>query len=98
MQLGQQRFDGWGASVVTETAIDPISDHELSESNRRIIDRRIFELTALDRTLDALRAAARSGENTMYPLLDCVRAYATVGEMCDALRDVWGVWRETPVF
>ena len=26
------------------------------------------------------------------------RAYVTMGEMCDALRDVWGVWRETPVF
>jgi hypothetical protein len=26
------------------------------------------------------------------------RADVTMGEMCDALRDVWGVWRETPVF
>ena len=31
--------------------------------------------------------------NTMDALLDCVRAYATVGEMCDALRDVWGEYR-----
>ena len=38
----------------------------------------------------ALRAAAQGAANTMPPLLDCVRAYATVGEMCDALRDVWG--------
>ena len=30
------------------------------------------------------------------PLLDCVRAYATVGEMCDALRDVWGEYEEVP--
>ena len=35
--------------------------------------------------------------NTMPPLLDCVRAYATVGEMCDALRDVWGEYEEVPV-
>jgi methylmalonyl-CoA mutase N-terminal domain/subunit len=47
-------------------------------------------------TLDALRTAARSGTNTMYPLLDCVRAYATVGEMCDALREVWGEYEEVP--
>jgi methylmalonyl-CoA mutase N-terminal domain/subunit len=33
----------------------------------------------------------------MYPLLDCVRAYATVGEMCDALRDVWGEYEEVPL-
>jgi methylmalonyl-CoA mutase N-terminal domain/subunit len=47
-------------------------------------------------TLVALRAAARGTENTMYRLLDCVRAYATVGEMCDALRDEWGEWEEVP--
>ena len=49
------------------------------------------------RTLDALRAAARGRDNTMYPLLDCVRAYATVGEMCDALREVWGEYEEVPL-
>jgi methylmalonyl-CoA mutase N-terminal domain/subunit len=52
---------------------------------------------AVRRSLDALRDAARGGANTMYPLLDCVRAYATVGEMCDALRDVWGEYEEVPL-
>jgi methylmalonyl-CoA mutase N-terminal domain/subunit len=52
---------------------------------------------AVRRSLDALRAAGRGSENTMYPLLDCVRAYATVGEMCDALRDVWGEYEEVPL-
>jgi methylmalonyl-CoA mutase N-terminal domain/subunit len=52
---------------------------------------------AVRRSLDALRDAARGHENTMYPLLDCVRAYATVGEMCDALRDVWGEYEEVPL-
>jgi methylmalonyl-CoA mutase N-terminal domain/subunit len=47
-------------------------------------------------SLEALREAARGTANTMYPLLDCVRAYATVGEMCDALRDVWGEYEEVP--
>ncbi len=50
----------------------------------------------VDRSLDALRDAARGVENTMYPLLECVRAYATVGEMCDALREVWGEYEEVP--
>jgi methylmalonyl-CoA mutase N-terminal domain/subunit len=52
---------------------------------------------AVRRSLDALREAARGSANTMYPLLDCVRAYATVGEMCDALRDVWGEYEEVPL-
>jgi methylmalonyl-CoA mutase, N-terminal domain len=48
-------------------------------------------------SLDGLQAAARGRDNLMYPLLDCVRAYATVGEMCDALRQVWGEYQEVPL-
>ena len=48
------------------------------------------------RSLTALAEAARGAENTMYPLLECVRAYATVGEMCNALREVWGEYEEAP--
>jgi methylmalonyl-CoA mutase N-terminal domain/subunit len=43
-------------------------------------------------------AAARESENLMPLLIEASRAYVTMGEMCDALREVWGVWRETPVF
>ena len=55
--------------------------------------RRTRDNDAVRRSLDALRQTARGAGNTMYPLLDCVRAYATVGEMCDALRDVWGEYK-----
>ena len=58
--------------------------------------RRTRDNAAVARTLDALKAAARGSANTMYPLLDCVRAYATVGEMCDALRETWGEYEEVP--
>jgi methylmalonyl-CoA mutase, N-terminal domain len=51
----------------------------------------------VQRALEGLRQAARGRDNTMPPLLECVRAYATVGEMCDALRDVWGEYEEVPV-
>jgi methylmalonyl-CoA mutase N-terminal domain/subunit len=52
---------------------------------------------AVARALDALRTAARTTENLMPRILDAVRAYATVGEMCDALREVWGEYEEVPV-
>ena len=58
--------------------------------------RRTRDTAAVARTLESLKAAARGTANTMYPLLDCVRAYATVGEMCDALRTVWGEYEEVP--
>ena len=42
--------------------------------------------------------AGHDGRNLMGPIVDAAKAGVTMGEMCDALRDVWGVWRETPVF
>jgi methylmalonyl-CoA mutase N-terminal domain/subunit len=53
---------------------------------------------AVERTLARLKETAARDENLMPPLLEASRAYATLGEMCDALREVWGVWTETPVF
>jgi methylmalonyl-CoA mutase N-terminal domain/subunit len=44
--------------------------------------------------LDHLRQAAVASDNVMPPILEAVRAYATVGEMCDVLRDVWGEYEE----
>jgi methylmalonyl-CoA mutase N-terminal domain/subunit len=52
---------------------------------------------AVRRMLEALKETARATGNTMYPLMDCVRAYATIGEMCDALREVWGEYEEVPL-
>jgi methylmalonyl-CoA mutase N-terminal domain/subunit len=48
--------------------------------------------------LSALQETARGSGNLMYPILEAARAYATLGEMCDALRDVWGEYVEPPVF
>jgi methylmalonyl-CoA mutase, N-terminal domain len=59
--------------------------------------RRTRDNDGVRRSLDTLKETARGDGNTMYPLLDCVRAYATVGEMCDALREVWGEYEEEPL-
>jgi methylmalonyl-CoA mutase N-terminal domain/subunit len=48
--------------------------------------------------LEDLKDAARGTDNLMPPILDASRAYATLGEMCDALRDVFGEYEEPPVF
>ena len=42
--------------------------------------------------------AAHERRNLMPSIVDAARAYVTMGEMCDAFREVWGTWRETPVF
>jgi methylmalonyl-CoA mutase N-terminal domain/subunit len=59
--------------------------------------RRRRDAVAVERALQALDRAARSEENVMPALLDATRAYATVGEMCDALRAVWGEYVEQAV-
>jgi methylmalonyl-CoA mutase N-terminal domain/subunit len=46
------------------------------------------------KTLTALRKAAEGDENLMYPILDAVKAYATLGEVCDTLREVFGEYQQ----
>jgi len=48
----------------------------------------------VQRNLDSLREAAAGTDNLIPPILDCVRSYATLGEMCDVLRSVYGEYRE----
>jgi methylmalonyl-CoA mutase N-terminal domain/subunit len=52
----------------------------------------------VEAALAELRQAAAGEQNLMEPIVAAAKAYATMGEMCEALRDVWGIWRETPVF
>ena len=52
---------------------------------------------AVKKALDDLRSAARSSDNTMPFILNAVRIYATVGEICSALADVFGRYSETSV-
>jgi methylmalonyl-CoA mutase N-terminal domain/subunit len=51
----------------------------------------------VEKALNDLASGARAGDNTMPLLLECARSYATLGEMCDALRPVYGEYQE-PMF
>ena len=79
----------------------PILQIDESAAQRQLakVDRlrRTRNKVVVMRALDRLRKAAAGTENTMPALLDAVRAYATVGEMCDALRDIWGEYQEQAV-
>ena len=56
--------------------------------------RRERDNTSVESALQALRKTAEGNGNLMPPILDAVRAYATLGEMCDVLRGVFGVYEE----
>jgi len=73
-----------------EVAARQLADLEAVRSRR--------DKGAVERTLDALKRGAAGSANTMPLILDCVKAYATVGEISDALRDVFGTYEEPAVF
>ncbi|MGE0454219.1 MAG: methylmalonyl-CoA mutase [Vicinamibacteria bacterium] len=91
---------------VNEYAMDenPIPTLYIDE---KVAEEQVARLAALKATRDGARVAralaelkqASSGTgNLMYPILEAARAYATLGEMCDALREVFGEYEESPVF
>ena len=53
---------------------------------------------AVKATLQRLTASARGTDNLLPPMLDAVRAEASLGEICGALRELWGSYVETPSF
>jgi methylmalonyl-CoA mutase, N-terminal domain len=75
--------------------IDPEVSRGQLERLKDLKERRDNAL--VEKRLEELREAARGNDNTMYPILEAVRAYATVQEICDALKEVFGTYRETPV-
>ena len=48
----------------------------------------------VDASLDELKQAAESTENLMPPIINAVRVYATLGEICDVLREVFGEYQQ----
>jgi methylmalonyl-CoA mutase N-terminal domain/subunit len=82
---------------ITLLKIDP--SLEQKQIDRLAAVRAARDSAAVESRLATLReAAAKEGVNLMPPIIDASRDQVTLGEMCDALREVWGVWRETPVF
>jgi methylmalonyl-CoA mutase N-terminal domain/subunit len=77
--------------------IDPALEQKQIERVQAVRDRR--DSAAAEGALARLKEDAEHDDrNLMEPIMDASRAYVTMGEMCDALREVWGTWRETPVF
>ncbi len=100
VERGEKRIVGVNVHVEENEA--PVPTLYIDESVAEAQATRLAEVkqrrdaARVTRALADLREVARGTGNTMYPLLECVRAYASVGEMCDALREVWGEYEETP--
>jgi methylmalonyl-CoA mutase, N-terminal domain len=87
------------ATVAPELKILRIS-HEVERAQREELSHRRAQRDseAVTAALERMLEAARSGENMISSMLDAARAEATLGEICNALRDIWGVYREPARF
>jgi methylmalonyl-CoA mutase N-terminal domain/subunit len=95
--VGVNRYTMDEDTSVEILRIDPALEQKQIDRVQALRARR--DSAAAEAAATALKqAAARDDVNLMPLIVDASRAYVTMGEMCDALREVWGVWRETPVF
>jgi methylmalonyl-CoA mutase N-terminal domain/subunit len=95
--VGVNRYELEDEPEVEILRIDPALEGEQIERVQVLRGRR--DSAAVEAALARLKqAAARDRDNLMPPLVDAAKAYVTLGEMCDALREAWGTWTETPVF
>jgi methylmalonyl-CoA mutase N-terminal domain/subunit len=95
--VGVNRYELDEEQPIEILRIDPALEQKQIERVRAVRARR--DTAAAEAALARLKEdAAHDDRNLMEPILEAARAYVTMGEMCDALREVWGTWRETPVF
>jgi methylmalonyl-CoA mutase N-terminal domain/subunit len=94
--VGVNRYELEDEEPIPILRIDPALEQQQIARVRALRGRR--DSAAVESALADLKEAAAGDRNLMEPIVDAAKAYATMGEMCDALREVWGVWRETPVF
>jgi methylmalonyl-CoA mutase, N-terminal domain len=99
---GERKVVGVNAFVSPEDEpyeplrVDPAIEHEQAARLAVLRDRR--DNGEVRRRLDEIRRTASGDGNLLYPLREALRALATVGEVCDALREVWGLYQPADAY
>jgi len=91
--VGVNRFQLEEEAPVNVLRVDPALEQAQVERVRALRERR--DGKAVSSALEKLEQAAGTNENLLPRILECVEAYATVGEISNTLRRVWGEYRET---
>jgi methylmalonyl-CoA mutase N-terminal domain/subunit len=89
--VGVNRFEFDDGERYQPPRVDPAV--ERGQAERLAALRAERDAGQVSRLLDDVRKAAHGSDNVLYPLREALRARATVGEVCDALRDVWGLYQ-----
>ncbi|RAJ33525.1 methylmalonyl-CoA mutase [Kitasatospora sp. SolWspMP-SS2h] len=88
--VGVNRFQLAEEEPYEPLRVDPAIEAQQAERLARL--RADRDSSAVDRSLSQLRKAAEGADNVLYPMKEALAARATVGEVCDALRGVWGTY------
>ena len=94
--VGVNRFTVDDEEAYVPLRVDPTIESEQRARLERVRAER--DQAAVDAALARVREAAAGTDNLLYPMRDALRARATVGEVSNALRDVWGVYTPTDAF
>ncbi|MEO0074898.1 MAG: methylmalonyl-CoA mutase family protein [candidate division WOR-3 bacterium] len=75
-------------------------DHRVAEEQHKRLKmlRKKRDNNKVKKALKELKHVAQTKENIMYPILEAAKAYATLGEICGTLKEVFGVYKEPPMF
>jgi methylmalonyl-CoA mutase N-terminal domain/subunit len=90
--VGVNKFRDEETSTPALQKIDPEGERRQCERVQRVRAER--DAAAWEAAMARLEQCARGQENLLPPMIEAVKAYATVGEVCDRLRSVWGEHRE----
>jgi methylmalonyl-CoA mutase N-terminal domain/subunit len=94
--VGVNCYEEDEAREVAILQIDPALEREQTDRVSRV--RASRDAARAEAALERIEADAAGDANLMPAIIEAARADVTMGEMCDALRRVWGTWRESPVF
>ncbi|NUR09040.1 MAG: methylmalonyl-CoA mutase [Nocardioidaceae bacterium] len=94
--VGVNRFQVDEEEPYEPLRVDPAIEAQQVERLARL--RKERDQAAVDKHLAALTEAAKGTDNVLFPMKEALRARATVGEVCNALRDVWGVYSPPDAF
>lgn len=89
--VGVNKFQKKEAPPTGLLRVDPAV--EAAQRAKLVKDKSARDTTKVTETLEALRAAAKSDDNLMPAILECVRCYSTLGEICGVLRDEFGEYQ-----
>jgi methylmalonyl-CoA mutase N-terminal domain/subunit len=92
--VNKYEMSGEGQEVPTLVINESVRERQLERLEQTRTRR---DKAAVEKSLDSLRIAAQEGNNTMPATIEAVRAYATLGEICSALRDVYGIYEEPAI-